>query len=384
MAGITLAVASAGTAFAISGGGYTTQKQGCSKTADSTSNEENKQNPHCHDMQIVVKDSKGHTYLVTGTETTTEGENVHAADLTVSPDGTAHTRREATGTAVKVHADTNWQPIPEDQCGTFDLLTYPLALATGSACKLDPTQWNAPSTPPTLKKKVKVGKDVVVAPDATGATVYYGADDGLDSGEHDEPDGKHGTKKEQTGPSDGGAIVVHWHPATISTWLPKVLAGVENGKVHKLATNPVPIVSAGFGACADGICFASVSKRTTAYKGGGKNGKKRRDAYDYDGKNFDPYDCSGESPEAEQRCHDADHKNADDYYRDEAKQVYLEPGVQIYEDPDANGSPAAPMYPLPAAYVGTCGVTFGGGDVKVPESPVTNDSGQLSVKPTHC
>ncbi|MBV9870092.1 MAG: hypothetical protein JO214_05675 [Frankiaceae bacterium] len=384
MAGVTVAVASAGAAFAISGGGYTSRNQGCHHGDDSWNKEHKAQPAHCHDMQVVVKDHSGHTYLVTGTRTTREGENVHAVDLTVSPDGSAHTRKGATGTAVSLHGDTKWQPIPEDQCGTFDILVYPLALATGGACKLDPTKWSLPAGAPGLRHKVKVGKNVAVAPDPTGTTVYFGADDGLDSGEHDEPDGKHGTKHEQNGPSDGGAIVVNWHPTKVATWLPRTLAGVEHGKVHKLATNPIPVVSAGFGACADGICFASVSKRTTAYKGGGKTGKKRRDAYDYSGKTFDPYDCTGASKKGEKSCRDKSHKTENDYWREEAKHVDLEPGIQIYEDPDANGSPAAPMYPLPALYAGTCGVTAGGGDVKAPASPLTNKSGQLSVKPTNC
>jgi hypothetical protein len=111
---------------------------------------------------------------------------------------------------------------------------------------------------------------------------------------------------------------------------------------------------------------------------------KSRDAYNYDGKTFDPYNCSGESTKAEKQCHDATHPNEDSYLEGEAKHVYLEPGVQLFEDPDPNGSPLLPTYPLPAVYVGTCGLTLGGGPLKLPASPLTNSSGQLFLSPTHC
>ena len=50
----------------------------------------------------------------------------------------------------------------------------------------------------------------------------------------------------------------------------------------------------------------------------------------------------------------------------EAGTVNAEPGVQVYEDPDAQASPLDPayeaglsqqpvLYPIPAAYAGTCG-----------------------------
>jgi hypothetical protein len=76
-----------------------------------------------------------------------------------------------------------------------------------------------------------------------------------------------------------------------------------------------------------------------------------------------------------------------DWYRQqEARNVYAEPGVVVYEDPDPQASPALPnqLYPLPAAYVGTCGVAAGGGAAKAPASPVTNKAGQVVVSPTGC
>ena len=69
----------------------------------------------------------------------------------------------------------------------------------------------------------------------------------------------------------------------------------------------------------------------------------------------------------------------DQYRRAEAQHVVAEPGVVVYGDPDPQSSPIGP-YPLPAAYVGTCGVTAGGGTAPAaPASPVTNSAGQVSV-----
>ena len=76
-----------------------------------------------------------------------------------------------------------------------------------------------------------------------------------------------------------------------------------------------------------------------------------------------------------------------DWYRQqEAHNVYVQPGVTVYEDPDPQASPAGPkqLYPLPAAYAGTCGVAAGGGAAKAPASPVTNGAGQVVVSPTGC
>jgi hypothetical protein len=66
-------------------------------------------------------------------------------------------------------------------------------------------------------------------------------------------------------------------------------------------------------------------------------------------------------------------------WHDQVGTVYAEPGVQVYEDPDPEGSPIGP-YPLPGAYAGTCGVLVGGGPINAPASPVTSSAGQLDVR----
>lgn len=375
-------IASAGTALAISGGGYRPHKMGCPNTSAANNKADQPQPAGCHDFQILIR-SGNHTYGELGIDTTEEGQNPHAGDLMLSPDGSGNPKGGASGAALRMHFDTNYQPIPPGQCGLFDLLTYPVDLATGGGCALKPATWVLPSAAPTITPHLTMGSGHGNAPDLTHVQLYFGSDDGLDTGEHDEPDGKHGTKTEQNGPSDGGAIVIRWHPLAFVKWLPKVLHGIESGDFAPLARNPVPFLSAGFGACADGICAATESRRTESLRGGGGSGNSR-DVYDYDGKTFDPYNCSGESAQAEKQCHDATHHNEDAYLKDEAKHVYLEPGVQVFEDPDPNGSPLLPMYPIPAFYLGSCGVTAGGGPMKLPSSPVTNHSGQLALSPTHC
>jgi hypothetical protein len=380
---VAIAIASAGAAVAISSGFYGSHKQGCGKHAASHTKADTKQPKGCHDLQVLVRDGKGHKYFEVGTEINKNGDIVHSGNVMVSPDGSGTPKGDVRGTGVAGHIDTNWQPIPPDQCGTFDIPTYPIGLLLGGGCKLDPTAWNLPAKPPSVTKKVKVGKNVVVAPSASHLQVYFGADDGLDSGEHDEPSGKHGTRHAESGPSDGGSIRLKWHPAAAPTWASLVLAGAAKGKVSKIATDPFPLLDAGAGGCADGICVAGTSKREDVYHGGGKGGK-RRSAYDYQGKQWDPYDCNGASDESEKKCHDKTHKTADDYYRDDAHHVSAQPGVQVYEDPDPSGSPIAPDYPIPAVYAGSCGVTVGGGSVKAPKSPVTNHSGQVAIKTAHC
>jgi hypothetical protein len=215
-------------------------------------------------------------------------------------------------------------------------------------------------------------------PDPTqGAQVYFGADDNLDSGEHD------GSSHSRNGPSDGGGIHAVLTPANIAQWA----AALAAGDAAYLQTHPVP-VPAGAGGCADGACASAQTQRGTMFQGSGKG---ERDAYDYSGKRWDPYTCGGPTDDkASCGGHDLGWWNRSD------GTVYAEPGVQVYEDPDPQGSPIDPLYdggatptpmlyPLPAAYVGTCGVTVGGGPAwPVPAgSPGTNGAGQVSA-PTGC
>jgi hypothetical protein len=192
---------------------------------------------------------------------------------------------------------------------------------------------------------------------------YFGADDNLDMGEHD------GSSYVNNGPSDGGAIQANVTPLTAAEWLGKVLGG-DTGF---LLTHPLPGADGGAGGCADGLCISVQTQRRVAYEAGGKKAPTR-DAADYEGHEWDPPSCAGPSDTAE----DCGGHNLS-WWHKRNQTTYVEPGIQIYEDPDPQGSPAGP-YPLPALYIGTCGFVAGGGAAAFPASPITNGAGQLVVK----
>src|SRR5207248_11123777 len=98
-----------------------------------------------------------------------------------------------------------------------------------------------------------------------GARVYMGADDNLDNGEHDS------SSKIGDGPSDGGAIVFNVAPDSLGAWLNALVAG----DAQYVLTHPVPLVDAGFGSCADGVCESVQTQQRTAYQGSGKPGTLR-------------------------------------------------------------------------------------------------------------
>jgi hypothetical protein len=439
-----------GVAAAVSTGGYAPAKQGCSPTADANSPLQKPEGPgegasdppgsdtgtdaavqhtgtahgqdkgsegggsptyNCHNSQVLVTDSSGHDYVEAGTLQEAPGDNVHAGTLMVSPDGSASPNGTATGSGIGGFFDTNYQPIPAGQCGLEDIALYAVEqaqdLATGStSCTLDPTKWSAPSAAPTVTPVVQAGSG---SPDAaallTGGEIYLGADDNLDTGEHDGINGQYDSLGSANGPSDGGSFSVDWQPQAgvdeAMGWqgiVMTALTGQSLADLAPFATDPFPFANAGGGACADGICFGVYSSQRTLYRGGGGGGAQRN-AYDYSGKDFGPYDCNSGSPANEQACQTEPGSNGqtldgmDAYRQAEASQVTSEPGVMVYADPDPQSSPVLPsqLYPLPAGYVGTCGATVGssaitGGAPAPPSNPLVtqNSAGQFQSTPTGC
>lgn len=208
----------------------------------------------------------------------------------------------------------------------------------------------------------------VVRPQAmdlsSGADLNVGADDNLDSGEHDSSSVIH------DGPSDGGAVVLGATPSGAARWFTALL----NGDRHYLLTHPLPVL-AGAGSCADGVCESLQTQRAVAYRGGDRS--RQRDVADYQGQTWDPPACGGPTDAAADCGH-----GGIGYWHRRSPTTYVEPGVQVYEDPNPEGSPVGP-YPLPAAAVTTCGVYLGGGPLGIPASPITNGAGQLAI-PTRC
>lgn len=203
-----------------------------------------------------------------------------------------------------------------------------------------------------------------------GARIYFGADDNLAMGEHD------GASDMGNGPSDGGAIELDFDPASFDEWI----AAVQAGDSAYLQTHPVPFISFATGACADGVCFAVTTQRRVAYNsqlaqdGGDPAEGHHRDAADQDGQVADPETCAGPSQTAAD-CDDPNTPEEEDihYWDDQVGTVYAEPGVQVYQDPNPEGSPILPS-PIPSAYVGTCGAYANGGSM-IPTGPIDARSG---------
>jgi hypothetical protein len=200
------------------------------------------------------------------------------------------------------------------------------------------------------------------APDpASGLNVYFGMNDNIDNGEHDS------SEQVDNGPSDGGGAQLNANPVSAADWL----ASLQSGGAQFFLTHPLPAGDGGVGFCADGVCMSAGSQQRVLFQG--TNKKKHRDVSNYDGKKWDPESCSGPSDQKKD-CGGHTLK----WWDAQEGAVYSEPGIQIYEDPDAQGSPIGP-YPLTAFYVGTCGLVIGGGQMEVPDSPFTNKAGQLVI-----
>jgi len=390
-------VLSAGVAAAVSAGGYQPSEQDCSEWADANNFQGTE--PGCHNFKLNVEDSSGNRYAQFGILQEAQGENAHAGDFKVN------TNSDGGGLGVAGGFNSNWEPFTPDSCGEFDIVVLPIEeilYLTGQSdhppCTITPSgQLPDPGlTPPTVLTGTPDGS---IASLAQGARLYLGADDNLDTGEHDgvhrdctgipncTPEPDTGSSHSANGPSDGGAITVNWHPAEVATWLATLAANPADPT--PFLTNPMPLADAAFGSCADNICFGAYSRQTTLYngctdenfgKGQCKNAPEQRNVYDYSNKNWDPESCSSGSVSDEQQCDGGPHNphTMDQYRRAEAQNVVAEPGVVVYGDPDPQSSPIGP-YPLPAAYVGTCGVTVGGGQADFSGTPISNSAGQASV-----
>jgi hypothetical protein len=237
-----------------------------------------------------------------------------------------------------------------------------------------------------------------------GFILYYGMDDNSDNGEHDGegPYTSPLTHGSINGPSDGGGVMLALTPYRIG----------QSGTLSQ----PEGLLNAATGFCADGICLSATTQKQTVYEGcesntgedlkhdkcRGHDRDSERNVYDYSGKKWDPYSCNsgGEQdaahrnkpqPDSAKNCNTSrqnasptgtknTHGGMDFWRQHEVHKVTNEPGFQFYEDPDPMGSPALPIYPLPAVYAGSCGVVLGGGGMAVPNSPVTNKAHQLQIK----
>lgn len=189
--------------------------------------------------------------------------------------------------------------------------------------------------------------------------VYFGADDNLESGEHDgipetncEPDGNGGevcydNTDLANGPSDGGAIRLDVTPN-------------YDDPAGNVSTNPDALIVgafAGAGACVDGICFNAVSSERQVYDGGQEGRVYLDDATAEDNKDTDDY-CSYDN---EGNCVREIHDQQQDFY--------ARPGLNIYADPDPQDSSLGPFDGSTNTHVGTGGIKVFGVDVVDLQAP---------------
>jgi hypothetical protein len=299
-----------GSAWAVSDGGYSNEKNGCGGGAFN-SDSQDRAKSGCRSLVFKIYDGSGHEYFSVGIPETPDGTSANAVIACID-----------LGTGTK-------------QC---------LQIRQSGINRL-PARPGTPARP------------------TTGIHQYFGANDNLDGGEHDS------SSQVDNGPSDGGAFQANVSPAAFAQWV----TAASHGNKQYLLTHPLPGADAGLGFCADGLCISAQTQRRVAYQG---TGSGHSDAANYDGKQWDPESCSGATG-----SDDADHCGGKplSYWEEKNGTTYVEPGVQIYEDPDPQGSPII-MYPIPSLYVGTCGFVVGGGRVQMPKSPYTNSAGQIVVK----
>ncbi|HUY64571.1 MAG TPA: hypothetical protein VMV14_08665 [Acidimicrobiales bacterium] len=233
-----------------------------------------------------------------------------------------------------------------------------------------------------------------------GLLVYFGMDDNTDNGEHDGFSGLNNTNGAINGTSDGGGFVLSLTP--------------QNAQNTPTATNPEGLLNFSMGFCADGICGEGTTQQQTVYYGcinpnnsqtttwtnngvDGATNPQNNQANDQCAKgtpqssnvyqNSSPAsqqessNCSSGDNAGETACQAPSNPNGANGLRQSTpQQMNAEPGIQTYQDPDPQRSPAAP-FATPGLYVGTCGVyvsdnndsvgpgvvhTFTGGNVNAP------------------
>ena len=335
-------------AFAVSDGNYTPRRQHCSGGANNSDNPTYAEDG-CLNYAFSISDYGGHEYFGWGSPQTADHEAGVIPD--VIPFGTGSSE----------HQIAFWTDPGPDQGGcTF----YKIDFKTQTQSQ-EPCPWFVPTNPNYY------GPDPAPNP-SSGFRLYNGADDNLAGGEHDS------SEQMNNGSSDGGAIQlnINLDPNALQAWAAEAQAG-------GFFAHPLPIADAGGGACADGLCISvQTTQRSQAYptdQASQPIPARDHGVADYGGFSFDPDSCEGGNDSAAD-CQDAQHPGytlVD--WNSQNGDPTVDPGIQIFEDPDAQASPLGGPYPIPAIYVGTCGIVIGGGPIQFPAGPMTNDHGQIVI-----
>jgi hypothetical protein len=204
---------------------------------------------------------------------------------------------------------------------------------------------------------------------------FFGADDNLESGEHDgvpeqncEDDGMGGevcydNTDLANGPSDGGEIRVDVTPDQDDP-----ASNVDPGNPDNVA----PGAYAGTGACVDGICFNAGTGERQVYDGGQPGTVYLDDATADDYKDTDDY-CSYDN---EGNCVREVHDQQQDFSS--------RPGVNIYADPDPQDSSLGPFDGSTNTHIGTGGIKIFGVSVVDAQNPTAvGSSAVLAVSMQH-
>lgn len=374
-AGLTL---SALPAQAVSGGGYTPQQQGCSPSADRNDQPQSTE-AGCHNATLQLNQGSGgyasdwHV-LSLNTDQLPNGTSPHSGSLSANPgQGTNYTMTFDTGTGKLILVS----PLGL----ALDLLTWAGSGFVGPP----PIPSQIIGTPGTPSAGAAQSSSAKHAPtDGLGQEqVYLGADDNLDSGEHDaiNPSDDHNKDaKVANGPSDGGAAQANTHPQGSASNPQTLQQNVDPTDPH----NPVRAADAGAAGCADGLCAGADTSRRKAYQGGCTSCADQGVYNDQYTTQWRSPDCNSGSTQNQNLC-GANWQNGQpqgNIYQpwSERGAYYTDPGVFVYEDPDPQASPVFPVtptYPICELYAGTMGVWVCSQDV-VP-SPIQAVGGAAAV-----
>ena len=434
-AGLLLAGAGSA-AFAVSGGGYSSNQQGCQPYDSDYNTPVGQTYPGCHNMALNVE--SGGTTQGDPSPSNTRYAQFGLDQVPVDPNSQGTPTPESVGLpgnsgsphafCVSANTDgTNSAPAPtkgknsgpepagqsanaQNGCGdnqkgagfdaNVDYYQYycPVAAMLDNPCEAAPYGTGTSTFTPDTGNQVAYQPVV-----QNGLMLYFGTDDNLDNGEHDglgpysAPLGAPNNGA-QNGPSDGGAIMLVLDPMG---------AGATPSQTH-----PEGAANASTGFCADGICFEATTQQQTVYHGcdapdSNHHAKcdpgspQNANVYDYapGGNPANDPSVNQESPNCNAGGQNSDGTNTTDaQYCGSGGLNALrsatpanenaEPGVQLYSDPDPQRSPAAPspLWPTPALYAGTCGVYAGspattGQVLGSSPTPVSNQAGQVAIDP---
>lgn len=370
----------AGVSAAVSGGGYSQDQQDCPANSDAWNAPNGQTDAGCHNLAVNVEGGgtsqgdpqDGSTrYVEFGNNEVPNDPNsvgtptilsIGLPGYTGDPhSGCLSANTDGTGGGTNTGCGDNPNGLGFSLSYDYYAVYCPIVAAAGQPCEDTNTPVNSfhPDTGSASTLNTVL---------TDGLVVYFGMNDNTDNGEHDGytgldnypcyTDPKTGTSYDcntagaVSGPSDGGAMVLSLTPqAALAAFSPSHPEGAVN-------------YSTGF--CADGICAAGSTQQQTVYHGCGYGTHEA--CQSGTPSSSDVFTNSAPSSQSESsNCSSGDGQSescpggqsGDTYVSQTPTNENVEPGIQTYQDPDPQRSPAAP-FNTPGLYVGTCGVYVNG------------------------